>query len=238
MNDLRQLAGRFRREIDLLRLIEYDLREDVTTLREESDELESVVKKNGGNVDDFVSLVRQNQMILSQMKENMRGVVLQEVVRLVLQSDIDRDGVISKREANILAKRLSLSLDIYGIVFDEVKFHRAVGLSPSIAGVMTIVRRLLPDAQDRTSSFYSDHSEEDSDYEDDDDDDGAAEQEDDVYDMFYVPVEGRLDRGDADTIFLCREYVARRGERPTLISVAPSRRKSVKGLRSSVSCDE
>ena len=154
-------------------------------------------------------------------------------MRLVLQSDINRDGIICKKEADILAKRLSMSLEIYGIVFDEQKFHRAVGLSPSLAGVMTIARRLLPDEHDRVSTFYdsavSDSSEED--------DEGAedSDNDDDVYDMFYVPVEDRLTQGDADAIGLCKEYLAKRGEQPTLISVAPALGKSVKGLRCSVS---
>ena len=171
------------------------------------------------------------------MKENIRQVVLQDVVKLVLQSDIDRDGIISKREADILAHRLQISLDVYGIVFDAEKFHRAVGLSPSICGVLAIVQRLLPDDEGeyRRSTFYSLDSE-DEDYgvdegQDDDDDD------DDVYDMFYVPVEGEFNRGCAESISMCRQYSEVYGERPSLISLAPAQRKSMNALRVSVSAN-
>ena len=177
-----------------------------------------------GNVDELVSLVHENQIILQQMKENIRQVVLQDVVKLVLQADLDRDGVINKREATILAKRLSLSLEIYGIIFDTEKFHRAVGLSTSLCGVLTIVKRLLPDENDRYSSFYSMHSE------DSLSDDETTE---DVYDMFYVPVEKQFNLGCAESIHLCREYQAMKGERPKLMSISPSLRRSVKGLRCS-----
>ena len=148
--------------------------------------------------------------------------MLQDVVKIVMQSDIDHDGMISKKEADFLATRLSFSMEIYGIVFDTEKFYRAVGLSPSLCGVMTIVKHLLPDENDRVSTFYSFDSE-DSEQEEEDDDD--------VYDMFYVPVEGEFNKGCADSIRLCKEYMAKKGERPTLMSMSPSFSKSTKGLR-------
>jgi len=226
VNYLRQLAERFQREMDILIMQEEDLREELEMLVQSNERLERVVQDNGGKVDKLVALVQENQIVLRQMKENIRQVVLQDVVKLVLQSDIDRDGVISKKEGNILAKRLSLSLEIYGIVFDEQKFHRAIGLSPSICGVMTIVKRLLPDEHDRLSSFYSVDS----------DSDNEEEEKDDVYDMFYVPVEEQFGRGCADSILLCKEYVAEKGEQPKFMSISPSLRMSVRGLRCSVGC--
>lgn len=155
--------------------------------------------------------------------------MIQDVVKLVLQCDLNRDGMIDKREATILAKRLSLGLEIYGIVFDTDKFFRAVGLSPSICGVLTIVRRLLPDEDNRLSSFYSAHSDDDEAPVDEYDSEGRDA--DDVFDMFYQPVEHRFDKGDAVCIQLCKEYVATKGERPTLISIAQD---SLRGLRCSI----
>ena len=168
---------------------------------------------------------------LLNTKENLRQLVLQDVVKLVLQSDFDRDNIISKKEANILETRLFISLQIYGVLFDAVKFHRAVGLSPSLCGVMTIVKRLLPDENNRLSSFYSVDS--------DADDESEVEEEDDVYDMYYVPVEEPINRGCTDSMRLCKEYLVRKGEKPKLMSISTALRNSVKGLRSSVmSCDE
>jgi len=234
VNDLRHEAQRFQRQVDMLLLEEEDLREEVESLKDSKDRLELLVKeKNSGNVDELVALVHDNQLVLRKMKENLRQLVLQDVVKLVLQSDFDRDNIISKKEANILETRLFISLQIYGVLFDAVKFHRAVGLSPSLCGVMTIVKRLLPDENNRLSSFYSVDSD------DDDDESEVDEEEDDVYDMYYVPVEEPINRGCTDSIRLCKEYLVRKGEKPKLMSISTALRNSVKGLRSSVmSCDE
>jgi len=214
--------------MDFLVEEEQDLRAEMESLQQDHARLEKLVKeKNAGNVDELVELVHENQIILRQMKDNLRQVVLQDVVKLVLQSDVDRDGRFNKREANILETRLLLSLQIYGIVFDTEKFQRAVGLSPSLCGVMTIVKRLLPDENNQISTFY-DKADSAADDEEDNDDD-------DVYDMFYVPTEDQFQKGDAESIQLCKEYLALRGKRPTLQSIAPSVRKSFKGLRCSLS---
>jgi hypothetical protein len=224
INRMKDLARRFQREIDILVAETEYLREEVEDIQESNEALEKIVKANGGNVDEMIALVQENQVLLASMKENIRQVVLQDVVKLVLQSDLNRDGTINKREANILAKRLAISLEIYGIVFDTEKFHRAVGLSPSICGVLTIVRRLLPDEHGETrASFY--------DMDDDEDD----IDEDDVYDMFYVPVERETLRGCAESIHMAKEYTDIHGERPSLISISPCLRKSMHGLRVSVS---
>jgi hypothetical protein len=159
--------------------------------------------------------------------------VLQDVVRLVLQSDADRDGYINKKEADVLGKRLSISMEVYGIVFDIQKFHRAVGLSPSICGVLTIVRHLLPDENGRQSTFYSmestfysiDSKVSDADFvragkEDakgGEEKEDEMEGEDDICGMFYLPVEEDFHRGDAWAIRLCKEHCARNGELPNMI---------------------
>ena len=112
-------------------------------------------------------------------------------------------------------------------MFDTDKFYRAVGLSPSVCGVLGIVKRLLP------PEYSVDGSNED--IEDDMDEDD--EDEDDIYDMFYVPVERETLRGCADSIAMAKEYTEIHGERPSLISICPNTtRKSVHGgMRVSVS---
>jgi len=180
LTHLSQLVEQYREEAEILIMLEEDLRAEVEILQESNKHFEHILEDNGGNVDELLALVQENENVLRQMKENTRQVVLQDVVKLVLRSDMDHDGIISKTEGNILAKRLSLSLNIYGIVFDEQKFHRAIGLSPSLPGVMAIVKRLLPDEHDRLSSFY---------YVDRDSaDEVGVDEKEDVYDMFYFPL--------------------------------------------------
>ena len=97
------------------------------------------------------------------------------------------------------------------MVFDVEKFHRAIGLSPSLFNVITIVKRLLPDENNRLSSFYSVVS-------DDEGDDN--EDDDDYFDMFYIPVERETQVLCPDTLIMCQEYSQKMGRRPTLLSLA------------------
>jgi len=236
INALRTEADRFKKEVDFLAQQEEDLREDVKDIEGANTRLRGLVKgDNKDNIDELVGLVHENQLIIHEQKQNLRQVVLQDVVRLVLQSDMDRDNALSRKEATILERRLSYNLhDMHGISFDAEKFHRAVGLSPSLFGVMRIVKRLLPDENNRLSSFYDINSDDDEDtiltgFEDDD------SSEDDVYDMFYVNVEDEFSRGCTDSIQMAKEYVERRGGvRPTLMSLSPSMTSSVRGFRQSV----
>lgn len=159
-------------------------------------------------------------------QQNLRHLLLQDVVKLVMQSDLDRDNRLCRKEAELLETRLQFSLNIYGIVFDVEKFRRAVALSPSLMGVVTIVRRLLPDENDRVSSFWDIDTDEEEDEEESDEEDG-------VYDMFYVPVEDEFRRGNSDSIRLASEYFERTGERPTLMSLSASLMKGTRGFRHS-----
>ena len=121
--------------------------------------------------------------------------------------------MLNKVEAKALEARLKLSLDAYGVVFDTEKFHRAIGLSPSLVNVISVVKRLLPDANNRVSSFYSANS--DDEYDSDEDDDA-----DDEFDMFYIPVERETSFLCPSTIRMCQVYQEKMGRRPTLLSLA------------------
>ena len=119
---------------------------------------------------------------------------------------------------------LQISMDAYGIIFDTEKFNMAVGLSPSVVNVLTIVKRLLPDENDGASSFYSVES---------DDDESSTSEEDDVYDMFYYPVERETTMMCPDTLRMCEEYSKIHHKSPKLMSLETrgSWRRSLRQLR-------
>jgi hypothetical protein len=137
--------------------------------------------------------------------------------------------MLNKVEAKALEARLKLSLDAYGVVFDVEKFHRAIGLSPSLVNVISIVKRLLPDANNRVSSFYSINSDDECESDEEDDDD-------DYFDMFYIPVERETTALCPDTLRICQEFQDKMGRRPTLLSLAQqeSWRNSIRRLRCEV----
>lgn len=108
--------------------------------------------------------------------------MIQDVVEIVVRSDKGTDQIIDRVEAKLLALKIAVKLESYGITFDEDKFLRAVALHPTLAGVAATVRRLLPpdDGQvmddDRSvQSIESDKA--------------------DVYDMFYMSREDQRRRG-------------------------------------------
>lgn len=122
--------------------------------------------------------------------------------------------MLNKVEAKALEARLKLSLDAYGVVFDTEKFYRAIGLSPSLVNVISIVKRLLPDENNRVSSFNSDDSDDEYNSEEEEEDD------DDEFDMFYIPVERETSCLCPDTLRMCQVYQEKIGRRPTLLSLA------------------
>ncbi len=102
---------------------------------------------------------------------------------------------------------------------------------------MAIVKRLLPDEhgviddhEDVGSlSDEEEDGDDDDDEDDDDDDDGFGAK--DAYDMYYIDVKEQTQRGCKDTMSLCKEFVKKKGRRPMLMSISPSMRRSMRGIR-------
>lgn len=100
-----------------------------------------------------------------------------------MRTDRDNNQRFDRVEAKILALKIKIKLEIYGILFDEGKFLEAISLNPSFSGALAVVKKLLP-----------------LEYQDDDMDDDRATRhsralhlddtesldEDDIYDMFYM----------------------------------------------------
>ncbi len=101
------------------------------------------------------------------MQDNLRQRIVQDVITIVVKSDKNNDQSIDRVEAKVLALRIRLALQEYGVEFDAEKFLMAIRKDPSLTGVMAIVQKLL--ANDDASP--------DLDRDDDDDD---------LFDMFYI----------------------------------------------------
>ncbi|KAL3804490.1 hypothetical protein HJC23_002529 [Cyclotella cryptica] len=239
INALRHEVTVLNKEINFLNMEVLELEIELERMEEETKELQDITKMQDKNIDELVDLVKENQQILEEMRDYLRQAVLQDIIKLILRSDVDRDGMLNKVEAKTLEFNLKLSLDAYGIVFDTDKFYRAIGLSPSLVNVITIVKRLLPDQTDELSSSNSIGTE------DEEDTDSDEDNKDDAYDMFYIPVERESRMLCPDTLRLCNEYFHKMGRRPTLMSLAPTEswRRSLRRLRCDVGlggcdCDE
>jgi hypothetical protein len=224
-NSLRQEALNLNKEINFLNYEVNELQTEIDIMERGNNKIKSITNLQDSHIDKLVDLVEENLDIMDAMREYLRQAVLQDIIKNILRSDEDRDGMLNKVEAKALEARLKLSLDAYGVVFDVEKFHRAIGLSPSLCSVIAIVKRLLPDENNRLSSFYSVDSEDDE-YDSDDDED-----EDDFFDMFYIPVEKETKVLAPDTLRICGKFHEKMGRRPTLLSLAQQNADSISRLR-------
>ncbi len=101
------------------------------------------------------------------------------MIGVTIRSDKDSTQGIDRVEAKLLALKITVKLESYGVVFDEDKFLQAVALNPTLWGVAGTVRKLL--LRDEEQS----------------DEASAVSDKDDVYDMFYMSREDQQRRGSA-----------------------------------------
>lgn len=157
------------------------------------EELRAIADKQQVNVDKLVNLVKENEVILSKMRDNLRQRIVQDIITIVVKSDRDNDQQIDKSEAKTLALRIRISLQEYGVEFDTEKFLKAIGDNPSVPGVIEVVQKLLPAPKTK--------GEDDDSYDSDDSDSDSDEEQDEMFDMFYMSedtVKGSLSKSTAD----------------------------------------
>lgn len=169
-NKLREDANNLGDEVDILS-------EEIDILAPEADraaaveeQLRAIADAQSVNVNKLVELVKENEIILAKMRDNLRQRIVQDIISIVVKSDRDNDQTIDRNEAKTLALRIRLQLQEYGVVFDSSKFLKAIGGDTTVQAIIAIVQKLLP-AEKK---------------DDDESDDSDSDEEDDVYDMFYM----------------------------------------------------
>eukprot|EP00956_Cyclotella_meneghiniana_P022789 scaffold43448_cov51-Cyclotella_meneghiniana.AAC.11 len=170
---LRQDANRLASEVD-------GLSNEIDLLEPEADraaavkeELQGIADKQKFNVDKLVELVKENGEILEKMKDNLRHRIAQDVIRIVVNSDRDGDGSISRKEAISLSLQIKVQLDTYGVQFDVNKFIKVVETTPSVSSIIAIVQKLLEGGN-------------------------GDDEEDDMHDMFHIQDDVFHDDAKAD----------------------------------------
>ena len=149
-------------------------------------ELQELTTTQGTNVERLVDLVSENEQILFLMRENLRQKVLQDVISIVVRTDRDNTQRIDKVEAKLLALKITVKLEVYGIFFDEEKFLMAVALNPTLAGVICTIRKLMPEVDENGNPCDDQSSKSDDSY---------FLDGDDMYDMFYMSRDEQRKRG-------------------------------------------
>jgi hypothetical protein len=179
------------------------------------EEIEELAQTQSTSVEEIVKLVKENEDILNLMRvsdmhhakanlirheyllfsvtkqESLRQRIIQDVVGIVLRADRDGSQKFDRVEAKILALKIKVSLEVYGMLFDEDKFVQAIALNPSLSGALTVVKKLLPIEYQEPNDSNDEHVRSCSSSRFDDE----SLDEDDIYDMFYMSREEQEQRG-------------------------------------------
>lgn len=198
LDTLRGLVNGLRHQVELLdEAIEQtekeidDLKIVQTRFSGVEEEFQDIAKDQHSSVEKIVDLVKENNEILNSMRENLRQRIIQDVIGTVVRTD-GGDQKFDRVEAKILALKIKVKLEVYGIYFDEDKFLKAIALNPSLSGAITVVRKLLPmEYQEDEDEFGKSRMRSScaSHYDDDE-----SLDEDDIYDMFYMSREEQEQR--------------------------------------------
>lgn len=130
-------------------------------------QLQHIALTQRTSIDVIIGLVKDNEEILDLMRDNLRQKVIEDIICILIKHD-SRTHLIDKVEAQLLALKITVKLEAYGVSFNEDKFLQAVSLNPTVGGVIGTTRKLLP---------MNGHA-------------GDEEHfESDIYDMFYIRTE-------------------------------------------------
>lgn len=168
-NKLKDQANNLMGEVDVLSESIDDLEPEANRAKEVEEELRCIADEQSVNVNKLVELVKENETILAQQRDNLRQRIVQDIISIVMKSDRDNDMTINEKEGKMLALRIRMSLEAYDVVFDSDKFLEAIGGDTTVQAIIDIVQKLMP-----------------SDKEEDDESDDSDSDEDEMYDMFYM----------------------------------------------------
>lgn len=199
----RQEVAQMEDTVELLKQEAHLLEEEIEYLlvhasryAEAEQELRDLAQEQGANVEELVELIRMNEETMDLMRENLRQKVIEDVLEIVFRSEKESNQIVDRVEAKLIALKITVKLDSYGITFDEDKFLHAAALNPTLFGVASAVRKLLPpDGEHIDDASVS-----------------VASGVDDVYDMFYMSGAGSA----TDRVSL-----AKRGRQSTMARAFP-----------------
>jgi len=142
-NQLRDEVNKFMDENDKLQQSNDELELEVSKVEEVEKGLQDIVAAQGQSVETFVEAVKENQRILNEIKKNLTANIVQDLTRLVLAADRDRDMQIDPEEVFQLKFRLS---NMEGVELDEDKLEAKLDEEGyNLGAVMNVIKDLMSD---------------------------------------------------------------------------------------------
>lgn len=135
-NELRHEVNKLQDENTILDGKVTELEGQAARVTKAEESLQAILDKQGHALGDFVGLVKQNGETLQQIHENLVVEVMQDILKAVMDSDLNRDFQIGEAEMNLLIIRLKALPQVES--FDEARLREAV--ASSTHGVLAIVK--------------------------------------------------------------------------------------------------
>jgi hypothetical protein len=147
-NRLREQVGLLHEQNNSLKRSIDELDKQNAKLKQVESNLAAVANKSGKTVDRLVEIVQENGKIQQEIQTNLHAEVIRQMMTAILQTDADRNFVVSPAEVEILLVRLQ---NIPGIQIDEAAFRSCLASDEdalTLADVCNIARNMKnPNAQ-------------------------------------------------------------------------------------------
>ncbi|KAL3781989.1 hypothetical protein HJC23_013817 [Cyclotella cryptica] len=230
-NLLRVDALRLEQEVDVLSAEIDVLTPEADRARVVEGELQEIADQQHCNVDKLVELVKENQDIIDAMKENLRKRVIQDIVKIVVDCDKDNDMRINKVEAKMLALKIRIQLQEYGVDFDEARFYKVLSVNPSVPRIISIVQKLCPHYVQHMAIQQDEPSTDDAEDDTEVVNEDEAEELKQVYDMFtwQSDEDTGLSAGRRESLMAPTKWESKRNINRTRFSDPSGRRTIVSG---------
>lgn len=132
-----------------------DLNSAVDKLQDMENVLGAISETKGQSVESLLETVQENESIVQQMEQNVRAIVLQNILSVVFSSDANGDKKLSNEETNALIESLK---EINGLHVNQREFRRIVKENEgSIHGISLIIGQLLEE-ESSSSTASSDEN--------------------------------------------------------------------------------
>jgi len=144
-NSLRQQAFLLQEERQILKDAINDLTEELKSLEGIEEDLNEICIKQGYNCDNMVSLVKENEYTLLQMRKYLREIAMTDITRIVMLCDRNNDLKICEQELSDLVLALKIRLEAQGIDLDVNKFKAMVRKDDEITNIITAMGKIMFD---------------------------------------------------------------------------------------------
>jgi hypothetical protein len=144
---LREVHNRLRHDVNRLTAENADLEHQTSRLSEKAERvkivetnLQTMVGTQGGNVNSFIALVKENGALLEEMDGLLTAQVAQQLMSTIVRVDHDQDFRLSDKEISELILRLGAIDGVDGI--DEQQLRKVLLQNSGVEGVSAVIQNL------------------------------------------------------------------------------------------------